>query len=55
MESFFVINGEAEYNDNGETVIIYPGDTTHTPSGEGHSVKSVGNEPLELIALILFE
>jgi len=55
MESFFVVRGEAEYDDNGETVTLCTGDTTHTPSGKGHAVKSIGNEPLELIALILFE
>ena len=55
MESYHIISGEAEYDDNGETVTLYPGDTTHTPVGEGHGVKSVGNEPLVIIALILFE
>ena len=54
MESFFIISGQAQYNDNGETVTLYPGDTTHTPSGKGHSVKNARNETLELIALILF-
>ena len=54
MESYHIISGEAEYDDNGETVMLYPGDTTHTPAGEGHAVKCVGNEPLVLIALILF-
>jgi len=54
MESFFVISGEAEYNDSGEIITLFPGDTTLTPSGKGHSIKSSGKEPLELIALILF-
>ena len=55
MESYLIISGEAEYDDNGETIALFPGDTTHTPIGNGHSIKCSGKEPLELIALILFE
>ena len=54
MESYTIISGEAEYDDNGEIITLYPGDTTHTPAGEGHAVKNIGDTTLELIALILF-
>ena len=54
MESFFIVSGKAEYDDNGEIVTLYPGDTTHTSAGSGHAVKSVGDVPLEMVALILF-
>ena len=53
MESFHIISGEAEYLDGEETVILSPGDTTLTQSGNSHSIKSIGDAPLELIALIL--
>jgi len=55
MESFHIISGEAEFYDNGETVKLTSGDTSLTQSGEEHSVKSVGDTPLEMIALILFK
>ena len=55
MEAFYIISGEAEYDDNGETVTLYPGDTSYTPAGEGHGIKSVGKTTLEMIALIIFE
>jgi len=55
MESFYIINGEAEYDDNGEIVTLKPGDTTHTAPGTGHAIKNAGNTTLEMIALILFE
>jgi len=55
MESYYIVSGEAEYDDNGKTVKLYPGDTTLTPPGEGHAVKNIGSTPLEIIALILFE
>jgi len=54
MESYTVISGEAEYSDNGEIVKLFPGDTSHTPAGTGHSLKCAGNETLVVIALILF-
>jgi len=54
MEAFYILSGEAGYDDNGETVTLYPGDTTHTPSGAGHGIKSTGTVPLEMIAIILF-
>ena len=55
MESYTIISGEAEYDDNGEIVTLLPGDTALTPSGDGHSIRSVGDVPLELIALILLK
>ncbi len=41
--------------DNGTIVPIEAGDVTFCPAGTGHGVMCVGNEPLELIALILYE
>jgi len=55
MESYYVVNGEAEVSDNGELVKVSAGDTVLTKSGEGHSVKNIGNATLEIIALIIFE
>jgi mannose-6-phosphate isomerase-like protein (cupin superfamily) len=55
MESYYIVSGKAEYDDDGETITLYPGDTTHTPVGGGHAIKNAGNEALEFIALILFE
>lgn len=54
IEAFYIICGEAEMSDNGEPVVLTAGDTILTKDGEGHSVKSVGTEALEMIALILF-
>jgi len=55
MEAFYIISGVAQYNDNGEMVTLTSGDTSLTQSGMEHSVKSVGDTPLEIIALILFK
>jgi len=55
MESYHIVSGVGEYDDNSETVKLCAGDTTHTPSGEGHAIKNSGSEPLEFIALILYK
>ncbi len=53
-EIYYVYSGQGEYNDNGTICRIEAGDVTFTPSGQGHGVKCLGDEPLELIALILY-
>ena len=55
MESYYIISGEAEIDDNGEYVTVSSGDTVLTKSGEGHSVKNVGSGTLEIIAQILYK
>jgi mannose-6-phosphate isomerase-like protein (cupin superfamily) len=51
-EVYIIINGCAEAEDNGKIEKLYPGDTILTGGGAGHSIKSVGTEPLEIIAVI---
>jgi len=55
MESYYIVSGEAEVSDNGELVTLNAGDSVLTPSGEGHSIKNVGNSTLEVLALILYK
>ena len=51
-EVFYIIRGEAEADDDGVKTRLLPGDTILTGGGAGHSIKSVGREPLEIIAVI---
>jgi len=55
MESFYLVSGKAEYIDGDETVTLTPGDTTLTLSGDGHSVRSIGDTALVLVAQILYK
>ena len=53
-ESYFILSGEAVYDDNGTKRRISAGDTTWTPSGSGHGVdNSAGSEDLVFMALIV--
>lgn len=53
-EIFYFLKGSGTYNDNGDLVRVFPGDTVICNDGEIHSLVNDGNEPLELIALILY-
>ncbi len=53
-EFYHIISGSAEYNDNGSICTLNAGDSSFTPSGEGHSIKNVGTEPCVFIALIVY-
>ena len=53
-EIYYVLSGKAEYNDNGTIVPIGPGDVTFTPSGTGHGINNPNDEPLDIIALIIY-
>ena len=53
-ESYFVLSGEAVYDDNGAKRIIRAGDSTWTPDGSGHGVdNSQGKADLVFMALIV--
>ena len=53
-ETYYILRGQGEYSDNGTLLTVGPGDTTFTDDGQGHSLKAIGDEPLEAIALILY-
>ena len=53
-ETYYILSGTGEFNDNGIITSVTAGDVTYTGPGEGHSIKTIGNEPVEMIALILY-
>lgn len=53
FETFYVMQGSGEYDDDGTLLSFGPGDTMQTPPGGFHSIKNTGGEPVELVALIL--
>ena len=54
-ESYYIISGRGQYDDNGEKTEVLPGTVTFTPSGSGHGIKNVGDDALTFIALILLD
>ncbi len=53
-EIFYFLKGSGMYNDNGNPVRVFPGDTAVCSDGECHGLVNDGDEPLEFIALILY-
>lgn len=54
-ETYYILSGTAKFNDNGVIRTLRAGDVAFTGAGEGHSIEAVGNEPVELVALILYD
>ena len=54
MEAYYVLKGSALLSDNGGEVTMEPGDCHICPDGQSHSIKCVGEEALELIAIVLY-
>ena len=53
-ETNYILSGRGEYSHNGTLTEVGPSDVMYVGDGEGHSMKAVGDEPLEMIALILY-
>lgn len=52
-ESYYVLSGEARYQDNEIERILHVGDVTYTQSGKGHAIENIGTQPLIIMALII--
>lgn len=54
FEAFYILSGVAKVDNNGEEVLLNPGDFHLCKNGETHSVESAGAEDMEMIALIMY-
>lgn len=54
-ETYYILSGEGEYNDNGATRPVKAGDMTFTPDGCGHGLKNTGRDNLVFMALIILD
>lgn len=54
-EFYYIIKGEAVFNDDGKEVILRAGDIGATGYGHSHGLENRTDEPVELIALIVTE
>ena len=52
-EIFYIIEGTAEYFDNGETVILNEGDSCVCLGGQTHSIANRSDKALKVFAVIL--
>ena len=54
-EFYYVLRGEAVFNDDGSEVIVRAGDVCAPGFGASHGLENRTEEPVELIALIVSE
>jgi len=51
-EVYYILKGQALYNDNGTESVLKAGDCTITRHGESHGIACYGDEPMEFLAVI---
>lgn len=54
-ETYYILSGKGRFNDNGTIVEVEAGDVAFTGAGQGHSIEAVGDTPVEMIALIIYQ
>ncbi len=54
FETYYILKGEGEINDNGIKTSVKAGDVIYTRDGESHGLENTGTENIELIGLVLF-
>ncbi len=52
-EIFYILNGVADFDDNGEIKTLRAGDVCLTTGGQRHSIANAGDTTLDLLAVIL--
>ena len=54
-ETYYILSGKGDYNDNGTVRPVKAGDITYTPNGCGHGLENTGDENLVFMALIIYD
>ncbi len=52
-EIYYILEGEAETNDNGTVRILKPGDITVTGKGAGHCIENKHDAPLKMLVVVI--
>lgn len=52
-EVFYVLQGTAEFTENGVKTILHTGDTSITGGGSSHSIACLGDETCVVLAVII--
>jgi len=53
-EAYYILSGQGQLTDDGETHTLNAGDVHLCPAGHSHGIHNAGTENLEMVALILY-
>ena len=54
-ETYYILSGQGDYDDNGTVRPVKAGDVTFTPDNHGHALANTGTTDLVFMALIIFD
>ena len=54
-ETYFILAGQGDYDDNGTVCPVKAGDVTYTPDNHGHALTNTGDTDLVFMALIILD
>ncbi len=54
FETYYILSGVADINDNGREDVLHPGDVLVCKDGDWHSIANNGTEDVVYIAIILY-
>lgn len=54
VETILVVAGAGETDDGGGAVPFRAGDVLRVADGDGHAIRAVGTQPVELVCLVLY-
>lgn len=54
-ETYYILSGQGDYDDNGTIRPVKAGDVTYTPDNHGHALVNTGEEDLVFMALIILD
>lgn len=54
-ETYYILSGTGEYDDNGTKRTVTTGDVTFTPDNFGHGIVNIGTDNVVFMALIIVD
>ena len=54
-ETYYILSGQGDYDDNGTIRPVKAGDVTFTPDNHGHGLTNTGDTDLVFMALIIMD